>query len=223
MRAELYIFTVTIPEIIVLYARQRVVIANAYAKKMSHKIHFHLRLLWLISLLIIAISPIKAQAPMTHGDSLRADFEQSLQQWKMLKTQHNDSYEYVVSWQSAFGFGHITTITVREGQVISRKYEERNSPDYLQPEDDTFEEEFAEESTNSDTLLHPKDDGFRGITLDEVYRECEEIHLQQNEQENWLYFTTDEAGILKVCSSVPFGCEDDCSEGVYISKFRWLE
>lgn len=177
-----------------------------------------------IVLLIIATNPIKAQqGTETHNDSLRALYNESLKQWKQLKAEHNDSYEFVVGWESAFGFGHATTITVREGQVVSREYKEYNSPDYEESNNEEFEHVSEEDSIPPGTLLNPTDGGFRGITFDQVYKECGEIHLQADENENWLYFTTDRSAILHVCIYTPIGCEDDCSEGVYISKFKWLE
>lgn len=146
------------------------------------------------------------------------DFNKSFKTWNTLKKIHHNSYTYHVNFSSWIGYSNTTKIVVKNGKVISREYLETQRSDRERYKDE--ETKIYEENASN---LNTNEKGFKGVTMDQVYTDCGTKSLQADEDENNLYFTVDDLGIVKACGFAIKNCADDCSEGVYISKFKWLE
>jgi len=149
---------------------------------------------------------------------IEKEYNESLEKWNQLKKEHNNSYEYVVSHSSFVGYRNSTKITVKNGVLVQREHSETRSL----PAGGFSQEEFQvyienEPEINSNEL------GFKAQTFENIYKDCGKHTLQVDENMNHVYFKTNSMGLLNTCSYSPKNCMDDCSTGVYISNFNWLE
>jgi len=169
-------------------------------------------------LLLIIISCSTYKGVKIANTEIEANFNNSLKKWKTLKKSHNDSYEYEVSLSSWVGFRNTTKLVVRKGKLVSREYLEtqRNKNDRFADEETLI---YKEEGAD----INKNEKGFKGVLIDQVYNKCGTESLQVDEKENNLYFSINEMGIIKSCGYSPKNCADDCSRGIYISSFKWLE
>lgn len=175
--------------------------------------HIPLLLFILVLILFSCKSQKNVQIP-------NKDFEQkyntSLKKWNQVKKEHKDSYEYSISFSSFIGYSNTTTVTVKEGKIIAREFSET-----VQDEQGNFNEERTIYQEKGNEVNSDKN-GFKAILFDQIYQDCGNNYLQQDEQMNHLYFDVDGIGILKHCSYFPKNCMDDCSTGVTVSRFKWL-
>jgi len=174
------------------------------------------RLLCFFALLIFSCSSSKMI--QISNTELETNFNNSLTKWTALKKANNNSYEYDVRFMSWVGYSNTTMIVVQNGKVVSRSYLEtslNNNDRYSETEALVFSEKENE--------INSHEQGYKGVLFDEIYHDCGTKSLQKNEDENNLYFIIDEQGILKNCGSALKNCMDDCSVGVSVSRFRWLE
>lgn len=154
-------------------------------------------------------NPLKA----VKGDS-DLNFKESLEKWDELKRTQGNSYFYLVSTSSVFGFGSETRIKVADGIVMERSYEAFTLNNLGTREiSESYVENFSELNTNA-TGASPQ-------TLDQVYENCKK-HLKEDTKKHTLYFDTFDNGIISLCGYVPEGCQDDCFTGIRISEFGWL-
>jgi len=178
----------------------------------------------IILLLLISINACNTpkQVSTSHVEiankELEVAYNKSLQDWNKLKQKHNNSYEYSVSFASWVGYSNTTTIVVKKGKIISRIFAEKKMDD-----NDRFSAEEIEMYRENESTINTHERGFKGMTMDETYENCGNKSLQMSETENRLYFVTDDAGILKNCGYGLINCMDDCSRGVNISSFKWLD
>lgn len=145
-------------------------------------------------------------------------YNESMKSWNEQKKEHNNSYEYAVSFSSWVGYHATTTIGVKNGKVISRTFSERT-----QDADGRFSEGEMTVYTENEANINTHEKGYKATTIDEVYKNCGTKSLQVDEQFNSIYFATDDLGIIKSCSYTPQNCMDDCSVGIDISSFKWTE
>lgn len=145
------------------------------------------------------------------------NFIQSQKEWNKLKKRHKESYQYTVYEQSYTGFGSETTISVMNGEVVSREYQSfyMNENDGTKELIDSYYEEKEELGTHSE--------GWEPVDLDVMYSECGSEYLRVDPDTHTLYFDTDEDGVISLCGNVPDLCADDCFNGFTISKFEWLQ
>ena len=61
-----------------------------------------------------------------HHAGYVAKVNAALKTWTTAKAKCAGNYEYTVSFSSAFGFGHTTTIVVKNNKVVERRYEAFN-------------------------------------------------------------------------------------------------
>lgn len=150
------------------------------------------------------------------GDS-GYNYVQSQKEWNKLKKRHQNSYQYTVLEQSFSGFGSETTITVINGDVVSRKYESFS----ISEEDGTKEiiDSYVEEKEE----LGMHDEGWPPVDLDEMYKDCGTDYLMVDPDSHTLYFDTNEDGVMTLCGNVPELCGDDCFNGFSITNFQWLK
>ena len=172
----------------------------------------------ILFLIFIGISCSTNKIIQISNTEIETNFNKSLKQWKIQKKAHNNSYEYQVSYLSWVGYRNTTKLVVRNGKLVSREFSETQ-----QDENDRFTDNeiliFKEDESN----INKNQKGFKAVLLDELYDDCGAQSLQANEKENKLFFTVDDMGIMSSCGYTPKDCVDDCSIGVYISSFKWLE
>jgi len=139
----------------------------------------------------------------------------SLDEWKTLKKQYDNSYTYTTSFESWAGFGTNTTLTIQNGIVVSRAYEGYQR--------DNTNGNIIITETYIETIEHlnTHERGFPTLTVDELYTSCIEDYLSVNKKNNTIYFETNDIGIISICGFVPDGCIDDCFRGFRISSFEW--
>ncbi len=172
----------------------------------------------ILFLMFMTISCSTSNRIKISNSEIETNFNKSLNNWNKLKKTHNNSYAYDVSFASWVGYRNTTKIVVRNGQLISREFLEtqRDKKNRLtQSEIQVFKEEGDD--------INKNDKGFKGVLLDQVYDDCGNKSLQANEAENSIYFSVNEIGIVKSCGYAMKGCMDDCSTGVFVSNFVWLE
>lgn len=146
-----------------------------------------------------------------------SEFEQSWDTWKTAKMNNGNSYSYTVDFNSFFGFGSTTTITVLNNIVVQRDYESYTV------NGETFDKEII--SIWSETLkdLGVHKEGAEPKTIEELYGLCENSILNVSEKNNFITFLTENNGIISTCSYFPKNCQDDCAIGFNISSIKWLK
>lgn len=146
----------------------------------------------------------------------------SLERWKELKQMNGTSYSYDVKTNSFSGFGSITTIIVTNNVITKRTYESYRLFDNdfkpLSFEERIIQETFIEttEELNSNTL------GAKTATIDELYKSCINKYLKVDPNKNIITFKIFNTGLMSTCSYFPKDCQDDCTIGVSISNFKWI-
>ena len=145
------------------------------------------------------------------------NYVQSQKEWIKLKKKHKNSYQFTVLEQSFSGFGSETTITVVDGDVVSRKYES------YRISDEDGSKEMIDSYFEENEELGSHSEGWPPEDLDKMYRDCGSDYLMVDRETHTLYFDTNEEGVMTLCGNVPDLCGDDCFEGFSISLFEWLE
>lgn len=142
----------------------------------------------------------------SRSDSMRITLQQSLAKWEEIKKAYNNSYTFSLEEGSYTGYGSVTSITVRNGVVVQRMYQDwfKDNPDFTP----TIFVERGEE-------INTRPEGERARTLDEIYKECEEW-ISKDPLTNHLYLHLDRKGLLYMCGHYPMGCMDDCFRGVNV-------
>lgn len=143
-------------------------------------------------------SPTNAERLEMLGDS-KVSFDAA-------KAKHDNSYTYTRDFQSFSGFGFQTTVVVAQGTVVERHFKAQ----HVSGGDSTqWSETGAEVGTH--------DEGFPAVTVDALYTECATDVLTQNDELNWVNFSTDENNFLQACTFTPKLCQDDCTRGPVLS------
>ncbi len=142
-------------------------------------------------------------------------YEESLEKWEDLKKEHGNSYIYQRKFDSWSGFGRMVQIKVVDGVVVSRIYQS-----YKRTNSGNIKVDKEYKETGEDVGKH--EGRFPAITIDELYVEGKK-YLEVDEEQNKIYFTTFENGLLKFCGHYPNGCVDDCFNGVSIYSIRWIK
>jgi len=141
---------------------------------------------------------------------LQAKLRESRAVWEKNKGKYQNSYTYTRAFSSWVGFGHKTTVRVKNGVVVERHFEAFNR-------DKKITESYTE---------GPKDIGThkRGepvSTMEELYEECANAHLKQNPKTNVLSLRISQDGILGGCTYRSIWCVDDCTRGLKGFRFFW--
>ncbi len=142
-------------------------------------------------------------------------YNKSLKTWNALKEVNNNSYVYKLSFVSWTGFGSSTELEIKDGEVVSRAYEEYRFN--LQNGENEVLNSYFETIDN----LGEHSKGAIPQTIDDLYTTCAAEYLVVSEKDNRIYFETDEDGLMKMCGFVPNNCMDDCYIGVTIKSFKW--
>jgi len=130
--------------------------------------------------------------------------EQSRAKWLKLKEQHGGSYEYFVRWQSWVGFGHVTTIVVRDDKVVERRFRKWSGKP-AQPGQPPQDESWTEDEDQ----LGSHKEGAPPKRIDELYDEAAEILQADLQPHHKLYLLFHKNGVLKGCFYVDTRIADD--------------
>tara|TARA_B100000809_G_scaffold179903_1_gene177520 strand:+ start:5125 stop:6018 length:894 start_codon:yes stop_codon:yes gene_type:complete len=142
-------------------------------------------------------------------------FNESLEAWNQLKVINGTSYRYTTEFISWGNFGNRTEITVTNGVVTTRKYEE-----FLT--ENTTIKPLLISYTETGNALGTHANGAPVKTLDALYDICVGDYLTVDVEENYISFYTNNLGILYSCGYVPKYCADDCFRGIGIVAFEWI-
>lgn len=117
----------------------------------------------------------------------------------------SSGYTYARYFESFTGAWHRTTITVENGVVVSRSYQ------------DSLETSWTETGADlgSHELGHPV------ATMWDLYDECQQEILTVDPELNEVVFETDELGVMSRCTYTPIDCDDDCTAGIEIESLEF--
>lgn len=145
-------------------------------------------------------------------------YSKAAEAWKKLKKEHNNSYEFSINFVSFTGYRNETRITVKEGKIVKRSYEESFTDELpIGYEIEKWEE------TGDEIGKHEK--GKKPITMDDVYefaKSCSNMKTDKRGRQVEVFFELNKEGIITTTGYVPNGCMDDCFHGYHINNFTWL-
>jgi len=144
-------------------------------------------------------------------------YQTSLERWNELKSLNGNSYKYQTTFLSWTGYGCTTELTVEDGVVTGRIYQE------FSPDEVTGEQVIVTSYSEDYQSLGRHERGAAPWTIDELYSSCASDFLTVDEENNTIYFETELDGMMTLCGFVPNDCEDDCYQGVSINSFEWIE
>jgi len=160
------------------------------------------------------------------ADSPAAKLDKSLKTWQKLKKECGGNYSYSIRFTSWVGFGHETTIVVRDNKVAERRYrswsgrpqivvpvEPGKPPKPAKPEGETWTEK-------GDKLgSHKK--GAPLKMLDQLYEEAAKIANAKLQPHQRFFFRVDKRGLLTSCFYVDTRIADDApTTGVNIGRIE---
>ncbi len=166
--------------------------------------------------LLLLFLPVLLITSCESDDVFSSEFAVSFETWQRLRDELGNSYEFNLQSSSVFGFGSTTTITVENGVITTRAFE-RYEINF-----ETQERIITQTFIENEDALNSNPEGFRAMTLDDVYNACDRDILTVDPDTNFITFTTAENGLLEVCSFFPKNCQDDCSVGFQIGTFTPL-
>jgi hypothetical protein len=146
-----------------------------------------------------ALPPLpQAVAPDPAADTSTEDaarLERSLTAWAEAKAACGGNYSYAVRFTSAFGFGHTTTITVRDDEVVERKFEQWGRPEPGNPP----AAEIAWVETGADIGSHA-DAGAPARTIDALYAVAKTVVETKTGPDEVRSLGIDARGLLHHCT-----------------------
>lgn len=146
---------------------------------------------------------------------IEANFNNSYQAWIDFKTTHHNSYRYQLVQASWTGNSSETTITVKNGQVVGRKYVAKMIE---RPSNTIVIYKQWEEDLQS---LHSHNEGMKGQTLDEIYQKAKTDWIIKR-ADAWTTFESKNNGMISAAGYSEKNCTDDCFIGVNISFIEKL-
>lgn len=167
-----------------------------------------------ISCLTLAITCSLVSMPsVSKADDKKADeklsseeqFANGLKKWEEAKKKCNGDYSYQVRWSSFSGFGHTTTITVKNNKIVQRDYEEFNLRAPIPGEAPQQGKKWSE--TGKQIGKHKE--GAPAKTLDEIYAEGKKVLKMKLEPHEKLYVRLDKNGLPTSCFYIDTRIADD--------------
>lgn len=161
-------------------------------------------------------SPSESLAPLhtnrAPGQQTSVDAERlmaSRLKWEQMRKANRGDYSYTVRWSSAFGFGHLTTIIVRQNRVVERRYEEFNrsgAPSTPGKPASGPQPKWVE--TESQLGTHGQE-GAPARTVDELYAEAARLVSEPVPETHQRSLGITPAGLLHHCTLVDRRVMDD--------------
>jgi hypothetical protein len=133
---------------------------------------------------------------------------ESLKKWEEKKATLGNDYSYTREFFSFLNFSFENVFVIEDDVVVERHYWSQAGADL---------ETWSEYGTDVGT----HDEGFRVATIDELYEECRDEVLTQDDTENFITLSFDAEGLLQTCQYFPMNCQDDCSFGPSISSVEF--
>ncbi|NBO92294.1 MAG: hypothetical protein EBV06_08275 [Planctomycetia bacterium] len=124
--------------------------------------------------------------------------KESQTKWLKAREACEGNYTYQVRWSSAFGFGHMTTITVKDNKVVERRYEEFGRPMAIKPGENPPAPKPKWIETGKDIGSH-QTEGAAPLTMDELYAEATKIVEKDVPDNHVRSLGIDKAGLLVYC------------------------
>lgn len=141
--------------------------------------------------------------------------------WEQLRQAHGGNYSYTVRWSSAFGFGHLTTITVRQNRVVERRYEEFNRVAAPSTGGTAVGPMPKWVETGSQLGTHGQE-GAPARTVDELYAAATSLVSEPVPESHQLSLGITPAGLLHHCTIVDRRLMDDTPRrGVPAFDLQW--
>lgn len=170
----------------------------------------------LFILLLSGISAFAQVAPLREI-SFVEEYITSKNKWEKAKAVHQDSYRFTLEQISEDeGLTKRTTVTVQNGKITERAFEQFNSSM-------NDKERLKYSWTEDQAHINTHGDGVIGFTFDQIYENCIVMHLSQDTKEYKIIFEIDKYGLIATCGSTQSDCEKDCFLGYEVVKFEWLE
>ena len=174
--------------------------------------------IFLVTLLLMSSKPVTSSHNVRVARPSKVVIRQnrladSLKTWQKLKASHQNTYRRTVE-RGFLTFYDVTTITVRKGKVVSRVYSyfERNSKDVWVVMD-SWKEEGEAVGSHED---------FAPLTVDELYKVCQDEVLTRNPRANDIYLEFKANGVLDSCVYGLKGFTTDVFPGVYVGTLEFL-
>jgi len=160
----------------------------------------------LIPLLALFVLFCSANAYVSH----LAEYEASLKAWNKLRPSTYTFVPYTEDYSIAFNI--TTAITVTDGQVVKRVYTTLNG-------EGEAEEPYTWIEESRDTI-GTHEEGFIAITLDDVYKQCRDSVLVNDNMSRPVVFKTDERGLLQQCYFYLAASSDPYPIGIRITRIE---
>ena len=164
----------------------------------------------------------KASAQEKYDGISQAEYDKSLAAFAAAKEKHGNNYTFSLTTSSFSGYITTTTMVVKNGKVVERRYHAKDS--YNKGRELSWTEigkqvgkhknEGKAATTLDEVYAHAK--GF--IKSDELTRVNTDLHLQVEIE---YYFSTDKDGIISNASTRPKNCMDDCTSGYRVVNLQW--
>lgn len=165
------------------------------------------------SLLLLLTAITLLSACKKDGIAKKDEFQDSYEKLQDFKKSSANSYTYIATTGSVFGYSSTTIITVTNGVVVGRDYKAYRLNDDHQS---VLYLSFTEDQKSIGTHTQ----GQEALTLDQVYAKAKNEWLKVDTKANDIYFETDGNGLISSCGYVPKGCQDDCFNGIHISSIQ---
>jgi hypothetical protein len=162
-----------------------------------------------LCLSLVIVSPVFTGCEKD-DDSSAANYQESRNTWLTFKNKSGNTYTYLTSFGSVFGFGSKGSISVSNGVIVRRTYE-------LSRYDQTVKT-VLESWTETGTQIGTHSNGIELLTLDDIYEKAKMQWLSVDRSKNRVVFEADNNGMISSCGFVPNGCMDDCFNGIRITS-----
>ena len=198
----------------------------------------------LVTLFGMALFCACEKSDIEHG----TNFERSYETWLAFKAASGNSYRYEVSAATWAGSSWLTTITVRDGNVVQRDFQYLVFNDVRMPDDgwasawlddllkglgftaEDFEEQagmpFHEglqwTESESELGMHEQTPASRIQTLDDIYETARTVWLKKRSDAE-TSFEAKNNGMISSVGFWPDGCMDDCFSGIRIRSIEAVD
>ncbi|MHA4894600.1 hypothetical protein ACXZ1K_07615 [Pedobacter sp. PWIIR3] len=148
------------------------------------------------------------------GIEHKSDLKTSAKTFERFKASSNNSYIYVLTTSSWTGYSSESTVTIKNGAVLSRAYVLKNIDDKTHLL--VVVEQWLEDKDHPNPKNWPA-----ALTLDQIYEKAKTEWLVKQKNTDY-YLETKNDGMISTCGYVERNCADDCFVGVKISSITKL-
>ncbi|HLQ99913.1 MAG TPA: hypothetical protein VK102_06015 [Sphingobacterium sp.] len=143
------------------------------------------------------------------------EFLKSEKAWLSFQETSQNSYRYTTTGSSWSGASWETTLTIKKGKVIHRKFRFTHEEGL----ENIPENEREWEEKESELGIHNNSSAAPVRTLDKIYDLSKNVWLKKRKDVT-NYFETENEGMISLCGYVEKSCQDDCFIGVRISNIE---